>query len=58
VLHGEEIDAFLAAVLVPEAGNARRTYRRREAKERFCLTNDPEDRKPVERAIAAVRRMR
>lgn len=58
VLHGEEIDAFLAGVPVPKVGNARRRYRRREAKERFCLTHDPEDRKPLERAIAAVRRMR
>jgi hypothetical protein len=58
VLHGEEIDAFLAHVRVPNVGNARRRYRRREAKELFCLTHDPEDREPVERAIAAVGRTR
>ena len=58
VLHGEEIDAFLADVCVARAPNARLAYRRREAKERYCLTHDPNDREPVERAIAAVRRAR
>jgi hypothetical protein len=58
VLHGEEIDAFLAGVRVPRAPNARLAYRRREAKERYCLTHDPNDREPVESAIAAVRRAR
>ncbi|HVE70639.1 MAG TPA: hypothetical protein VNI54_04660 [Thermoanaerobaculia bacterium] len=58
VLYGEEIETFLGGVRVPRTGNARRAYRRREAKERFCLTHDPEDREPVERAIAAVRRGR
>jgi hypothetical protein len=58
VLHGEEIEAFLAGVRVPKVRNARRRYRRREAQERFCLTHDPEDREPVERAIAALRRTR
>jgi hypothetical protein len=58
VLHGDEIDTFLAGVRVPRAPNPRITYRRREAKERFCLTHDPKDREPVERAIAAVRRGR
>lgn len=58
LLHGEEIEAFLAGVRVPRTGNARRAYRRREAKERFCLSHDPEDREPLERAIAAARRTR
>jgi hypothetical protein len=58
VLHGDEIDTFLAGVRVPRAPNPRIAYRRREAKERFCLTHDPKDREPVERAIAAVRRGR
>jgi hypothetical protein len=56
VLHGEEIDAFLARVPVPNAGDPRRWYRRREAKELFCLTHDSEDREPLERAIYAARR--
>ncbi|HET7436878.1 MAG TPA: hypothetical protein VFN10_19375 [Thermoanaerobaculia bacterium] len=55
VLHGSEIDAFLSGIRVPKVGNARRRYRRREAKELFCLTHDPEDREPLERAIASVR---
>lgn len=58
VLHGEEIDAFLAGLRVPRAPNARLAYRRREAKERYCLTHDPNDRETVESAIAAVRRAR
>ncbi|MGZ5440333.1 MAG: hypothetical protein ACXW4P_03870 [Thermoanaerobaculia bacterium] len=58
VLHGEEIEAFLAGVRVPRTRNARWAYRRREAKERFCLSHDPEDREPLERAIAAARRTR
>ena len=58
VLHGEEIDAFLAGLCVPRATNARLAYRRREAKERYCLSHDPTDRAPVERAIAAARRAR
>jgi hypothetical protein len=58
VLHGEEIDAFLAAVRVPRVGNARRSYRRREAKELFCLTHSSRDREPVERAICAMRKAR
>lgn len=52
VLHGEEIDAFLARVRVSRATDRRLAYRRREAKERFCLSHDPEDREPLERAIA------
>lgn len=58
VLHDEEIEAFLAGVRVPQAPNARLAYRKREAKERYCLTQDPEDREPIERAIAAARRRR
>jgi hypothetical protein len=58
VLHGEEIDAFLAGVRVPRVTDRRRAYRRREAKERLCLSHDPEDREPLERAIDAVRRSR
>jgi hypothetical protein len=58
VLHGEEIDAFLSGVRVSRAPNARLGYRRREAKERYCLTHEPKDREPVERAIVAVGRGR
>lgn len=59
VLCGEEIEAFLESLSVPRAPNARLAYRRREAKERYCLSHDPRDRAPVERAIAnAVRRRR
>jgi hypothetical protein len=57
VLHGEEVDAFLAGVRVPRTANARLAYHRREAKERYCLSHDPKDR-AVERAIAAARRAR
>lgn len=58
VLHGEEVDAFLAAVRVPRTQSARLAYRRREAKERYCLSHDTKDREPVERAIAVARRTR
>jgi hypothetical protein len=58
VLHGAEVDAFLAGVRVPRAPNARLAYRRREAKELYCLSHDPKDREPVERAIAAARSRR
>lgn len=58
VLHGEEIEAFLTGVRVPRAPNARLAYRRREAKERYCLAHDPQDRAPVERAIADATRRR
>jgi hypothetical protein len=58
VLHGEDVDAFLADVRVPRAPNARLAYRRREAKERYCLSHNPKDRERLERAIAAARSVR
>jgi hypothetical protein len=58
VLHGEEVEAFLAGVRVPRAPNARLAYRKREAKERYCLSHDAEHRMLVERAIAAARQGR
>lgn len=58
VLHGGEIEAFLAGVRVPRARNARLVYRRREAKEIYCLTHRAPDRAPLERAIAAASRRR
>jgi hypothetical protein len=58
MLHGEEIEAFLAGVRVPRAPNARLAYRRREAKERYCLSHDAVERAPMERAIADAARRR
>jgi hypothetical protein len=58
VLHGDEIEAFLVGVRVAREPNARLAYRRREAKERYCLSHDQRDRTPVERAIAEATRRR
>lgn len=58
VLHGGEIEAFLAGVRIPRARDARLVYRRREAKEIYCLTHGPLDRAPLERAIASASRRR
>lgn len=58
VLHGGEIEAFLAGVRIPRARDARLVYRRREAKEIYCLTHRAPDRAPLERAIAAASRRR
>jgi hypothetical protein len=58
VLHGDEIEAFLAGVRVTRAPNARLAYRRREAKERYCLSHEPRERAALERAIAHATRRR